>query len=291
MAVYSLENAQIRIGVDTLGAELKSLKKVTSDKEYMWDASPEYWKRTSPVLFPIVGSLNNGCYRYDGKEYPMSQHGFARDMEFELLRQTGDALAFVLKSGKETREKYPFDFELEIGYRIDENNLVISWKVTNCGNQEMYFSIGGHPAFLCPLNDGDVQTDCQILFDTNDTIIASVIGNNGTLSSRRKAYTLNDGYMNITADLFDDDALIVEDNQAHKVSLCDRQGQPYLTVRFDAPLFGLWSPAKRNAPFVCIEPWYGRCDKDIFTGDLSQREWGNKLQPAEQFYAEYTVTI
>lgn len=291
MAVYSLGNAQLRIGVDTLGAELKSLKNVESNREYMWDAKPEYWKRTSPVLFPVVGSLNNGCYRYDGKEYPMSQHGFARDMEFELLRQTEDELVFVLKSGKETWGKYPFDFELEIGYRIDENNLVISWRVTNCGDKEMYFSIGGHPAFLCPIHDGGAQTDYQILFDTNDTIIASVIGNNGTLSSRKKAYALSNGYMHITADLFDDDALIVEDNQAHRVSLCDKQGQPYLTVRFDAPLFGLWSPAKKNAPFVCIEPWYGRCDKDIFKGDLTQREWGNKLLPTEQFYAEYTITI
>jgi len=221
----------------------------------------------------------------------MSQHGFARDMEFELLRQTGDELVFVLKSGKETLEKYPFDFELAIGYRIDENNVVISWRVKNCGNKEMYFSIGGHPAFLCPIHDGDAQTDYQILFDTNDTIISSVIGNNGTLSLRKKAYALNNGYLNITADLFDDDALIVEDNQAHRVSLCDKQRQPYLTVRFDAPLFGLWSPAKKNAPFVCIEPWYGRCDKDNFTGDLPEREWGNKLLPAEQFYAEYTVTI
>lgn len=291
MAVYSLENARLRVGVDTLGAELKSLKNVESGREYMWDAKPEYWKRTSPVLFPVVGSLNNGCYRYDGKEYPMSQHGFARDMEFELLRQTGDELVFVLKSGKETLEKYPFDFELEIGYRIDENNVVISWRVKNCGNKDMHFSIGGHPAFLCPIHDGDAQTDYQILFDTSDTIISGVIGNNGALSLRKKAYVLNNGYMNITADLFDDDALIVEDNQAHRVSLCDKQGQPYLTVRFDAPLFGLWSPAKKNAPFVCIEPWYGRCDKDNFTGDLSEREWGNKLLPAEQFYAEYTVTI
>ena len=87
MARYTLKNTQISIEVDTLGAELKSLKKITTGTEYMWDAKPEYWKRTSPVLFPIVGSLNNGSYRYEGKEYPMSQHGFARDMEFELLRQ------------------------------------------------------------------------------------------------------------------------------------------------------------------------------------------------------------
>ncbi|MDE6055195.1 MAG: aldose 1-epimerase family protein, partial [Lachnospiraceae bacterium] len=289
MAVYSLENEQIKISVDTFGAELKSLKKTATDTEYMWDARPEYWKRTSPVLFPIVGSLNNGSYRYDGKEYPMSQHGFARDMEFELRKETRDELKFVLRATEETKARYPFDFELELGYRLDENNLIVSWKVANCGSREMYFSIGGHPAFLCPIDDTGVQTDYKLLFDTDNKIIASIIGNGGTLSARTKEYALKDRTMDIAADLFDEDALIIENNQAHKVSLCNPAGQPYLTVSFDAPLFGLWSPAKKNAPFVCIEPWYGRCDRETFDGDLSEREWGNKLAPGAEFNTEYTA--
>lgn len=291
MAVYEIKNEQVKVCVNSFGAELKSLKKTATDTEYMWDAKPEYWGRTAPVLFPIVGSLNNGSYRYDGSEYPMSQHGFARDMEFELLEQSEDKLIFGLKATKETLAKYPFQFGLELGYRLDGNNLIVSWKVVNNDDKEMYFSIGGHPAFLCPLKEGEAQADYKILFDAKDTIIASVIGSNGTLSSRKKAYTLNNGYMNITPTLFDEDALIIEGNQAHQVSLCDMEGKPYLTVSFDAPLFGLWSPAKKNAPFVCIEPWYGRCDKGIFKGDLSQREWGNTLSPAEQFAAEYTISI
>ena len=120
MAIYSLENAQISISVDTFGAELRSLRKKATGTEYMWDAKPEYWKRTSPVLFPIVGSLNNGSYRYGGIEYPMSQHGFARDMEFALRQQTADELKFVLRADDGTKAKYPFDFELELGYRLDE---------------------------------------------------------------------------------------------------------------------------------------------------------------------------
>lgn len=291
MAVYCLRNAQIEMCVDTFGAELKSLKKAATGTEYMWDARPEYWKRTSPVLFPIVGSLNNGCYRCDGREYPMSQHGFARDMEFGLRRQTETELVFVLRATEETKVKYPFDFELELGYRLDKNNLIVSWKVTNRDSREMYFSIGGHPAFLCPMGGNGAQTDCKLLFDTDDKLIASIIGDGGTLSTRAKEYTLKDGMMDITADLFDEDALIIENSQAHKVSLCDGEGQPYLTVSFDAPLFGLWSPAKKNAPFVCIEPWYGRCDRETFAGELSEREYGNKLAPSEEFYAEYTITI
>ena len=291
MAVYSLENEQIKISVDTFGAELKSLKKTATDTEYMWDARPEYWKRTSPVLFPIVGSLNNGSYRYDGKVYPMSQHGFARDMEFELRQQSKEELKFVLRATEETKAKYPFDFELELGYRLDENNLIVSWKVTNRDSRKMYFSIGGHPAFLCPIDGNGIQTDYKLSFDTNDKITAAIIGNGGTLSARTKEYALKDGMMDITADLFDEDALIIENDQAHKVSLCNPVGQPYLTVSFDAPLFGLWSPAKKNAPFICIEPWYGRCDRETFDGDLSEREYGNMLAPSEEFFTEYMITI
>ncbi|MDE7479623.1 MAG: aldose 1-epimerase family protein, partial [Lachnospiraceae bacterium] len=218
MAEYHLKNEQISIGVDTFGAELKSLKKITTDTEYMWDAKPEYWKRTAPVLFPIVGNLNNGSYRYGGKDYPMSQHGFARDMEFALLQQTETELKFVLKANEATKAKYPFDFELQLGYRLDGNNLIVSWKVANCDSKEMYFSIGGHPAFMCPINGNGKQIEYTLLFDTDNKITASIIGNGGTLSSRTKEYTLNNGMMNITADLFDEDALIIENNQAHKVS-------------------------------------------------------------------------
>ncbi len=291
MAMYSLKNTQIEICVDSLGAELKSLKKIASNVEYMWDARPEYWKRTSPVLFPIVGSLNHGCYRYDGKEYPMSQHGFARDMEFSVLKQTDDALTFVLRSNDETRAKYPFDFALELGYKLQENHLIVSWKVINCDNKEMYFSIGGHPAFLCPIDKKEAQTECKLLFDAKDKITSAIICDTGTLVSHTKEFALKDGMMDITPDLFNEDALIIEHNQAHKVSLCDKEGQPYLTVSFDAPLFGVWSPAKKNAPFICIEPWYGRCDRADFQGELSEREWGNRLAPSEVFYAEYTITI
>lgn len=292
MSRFGIKNSEVSIEVDSFGAELKSLKKVSTGREYMWDAKPEYWKRTSPVLFPIVGSLNNGSYTYRNKQYSMSQHGFARDMEFELKSQSENELVFLLKANENTLASYPFSFGLEIGYRLEGKSVIVSWTVCNRDSKEMYFSIGGHPAFLCPFEEGEEQTDCKLLIDARDnTIISSEIGENGTLLLRKKGYVLKSGYMNITKNLFDEDALIIENNQAHKVSLCNKDGKPYLTVKFDAPLFGLWSPAKKNAPFICIEPWYGRCDKAIFTGDLSQREWGNKLSCNEKFNAEYSIII
>lgn len=294
MAIYCLKNSQLCVCVDSLGAELRSLKKISSDTEYMWDASPEYWNRTSPVLFPFVGSLNNGSYRYAGKVYSVPKHGFAKDMEFELLEQTGNELRFLLRANEETKVTYPFDFELVLGYRLDkenENKLVVSWQVTNHDSREMYFSIGGHPAFLYPTYKKDTQTKCKVLFDTNDKIISSVVGKGSLLSAGTTEFVLQDGMMDVTADLFDEDALVIEHDQAHQVSLCNDSGQPYLTVCFDAPLFALWSPAKKNAPFICIEPWYGRCDRETFVGDLSEREYGNTLAPSDVFYTEYTITV
>jgi galactose mutarotase-like enzyme len=289
---HTISNSRLSIAVDTFGAELKSLKRKSDGREYMWDAKPEYWKRTSPVLFPIVGSLSDGQYTYNGNSYEMSQHGFARDKEFELVESTDDELKFVLRSDSETKAKYPFDFELEIGYKINDDNVKVSWFVKNKSNKDMYFSIGGHPAFNCPVNEDDDKTDYKLKVDAKEVLLSSVIGKGGTLTSRKKAFPLNkDGYMNITKNLFDDDALIIEDHQAHEVSLCTPDNEPYITVSFDAPLFGIWSPVGKDAPFVCIEPWYGRCDRTAFKGDLSKREWGNHLTPGETFNASYNISI
>ncbi len=291
MELYELSNNEIMIRVSSFGAELKSLKDRKTEKEYLWDANPDYWKRTSPVLFPIVGSLQDGRYSFEGKTYAMSQHGFARDMEFALVKKTPEELVFALEDTAETREKYPFAFRLEIGYRLEGRNVIVSWKVLNKQDGKMYFSIGGHPAFLCPIQEGEKQSDYKIHFENADKITAGILNDHGTLSKEEKTYPLENGYLDIDAPLFDEDALIVEHHQAQKISLCDPAGKAYLTVCFTAPLFGIWSPAKKNAPFVCIEPWYGRCDREGFAGELPEREYGNCLEGREQFEQQYTISI
>ena len=151
MALFQISNEKITIQVDSLGAELKSLKSVAQGKEYMWDADPAYWKRTSPVLFPFVGGLKDGVYRAKGKEYPMGQHGFARDMEFQLKSQVAAEIWFRLESNEETLAKYPYSFVLEIGYELSGDSVIVKWRVKNPAQETMYFSIGGHPGFLCPI--------------------------------------------------------------------------------------------------------------------------------------------
>lgn len=290
MALYELSSSQITIQVDSMGAELKSLKKTDTGTEYMWEGSPAYWKRTSPVLFPIVGSLRNGQYLLNDRQYPMSQHGFARDMEFERKSQTSQELWFCLQSNPQTLEKYPYEFVLEIGYEINEQSLTVKWRVKNPADTDLYFSIGGHPAFRCPIVKEDSQSDYKIWFDADGQLSAGIL-KDGLMSKEQAIYPLQDGCLQITEHLFDQDALIVENGQAHKAALVKPDGSHYLTVSFNAPLFGIWSPPGKNAPFICIEPWYGRCDAQDFTGTWQEREWGQHLAAGEIFEASYQVTV
>lgn len=291
MERFQIRNESLTLEIDAHGAEMKSLTDNRTGQEYLWCGDAAYWGRTSPVLFPLVGNYREKQSCFDGKWYSLSQHGFARDMDFELVSEKGDEIWFALEDSPETLEKYPFGFRLELGYRLQGRAVEVLWKVTNKNDREMYFSIGGHPAFNCPLREGEKQTDYRIGFDTCEPLTASVLDENGTVSERTKVLELTDGMLQITDSLFDEDALIVEHDQAHKVALYTPEGEKYLEVRFEAPLFGIWSPAGKHAPFVCIEPWYGRSDRADFGQKLEEREWGNVLKAGEVFTAAYQICV
>ena len=146
-----IENDRIKVAVADHGAELCGIYDKKRGHEVVWHADPKYWNRHAPVLFPFVGKVCGGQYRYKGVSYPMGQHGFARDMDFTLVGTTDDSITYVLKSNEETLAKYPFEFELEITHRIEDNKVYVEWKVTNpSGDEPLYFSIGAHPAFNVP---------------------------------------------------------------------------------------------------------------------------------------------
>ena len=290
MALFQISNDRITIQVDSMGAELKSLKEIASGREYMWNADPKYWKRTSPVLFPLVGGVNGGVYRVDGREYPMGQHGFARDAEFQLKSQVANEIWFTLASDEDTLKKYPYPFVLELGYELADTSVVVKWRVKNPGTERLYFSIGGHPAFLCPIEEGTKQSDYRIRFDTEEQVVSSCL-ENGLVSGKTITYKLNDGELPVTEHLFDGDALVIEHNQAHSAALVSPDGREYLKVEFDAPLFGIWSPPEKQAPFICIEPWYGRCDRKDYAGEWKEREWMQSLDAGETFATDYKITV
>lgn len=278
--IYYLENNFIKLSVDTHGAELSSIYNKIDNKEMLWQGDPAFWGRRSPVLFPVVGKYKNGKTTYNGQEYALGQHGFARDREFTLIEKTNDKLVFELKSNEETLKNYPFNFRLVCSFELDVNTIVVGWLVENTDDKTIHFSIGAHPAFYC--NKGET-----VLSMNGENLQYNLINGDGLYTPKK--YPIDNSFI-LHDSVFDNDALIIENSGVNEVSLADN-GKKYLSVAFDAPLFGLWSPAKKNAPFVCIEPWYGRCDAENFNGDITEREWGNSLEVNESWYKEYEIII
>ncbi len=289
---YELKNDSLTVSFESFGAELTSIKD-KNGKEYLWCGDKKYWGRHSPVLFPVVGKPRDAKFTYEGKEYAMGQHGFARDMEFTCTKQEAEEIWFALEANEETLAKYPFAFCLEIGYRLTGSTVKVIWKVTNREEKkDMHFSIGAHPAFMCPINEGEEQTAYSIQMNAKDQVSYYFLNaENGLLRDEEYVLKLDNGSHKLEEGFFDESAYVIENSQVSEVSLVNPQGKAYITVSFDAPLVGIWSPEKKNAPFVCIEPWYGRCDKEDFTGTLEQREWSNQLAAGEVFEKSYDICV
>ena len=286
----TISNKQLTIQVSPHGAELCSI--VANGKEYLWQADPAFWKRHSPVLFPIVGSVWENEYRNEGIPYTLTQHGFARDMEFTLISEKEDEVRYRLVSNEETLHKYPFSFCLEIGYRIQGKKIEVMWEVKNSGEKDMYFQIGAHPAFYWPEFDASNSERGFFGFDKENGLKYILISEKGCADpSTEYSLELTDGLLPLDTHTFDKDALILENEQVRKVTLYNKEKQAYLSLHFNAPVVGLWSPPAKNAPFVCIEPWYGRCDRAHYTGEYKDKDWMQHLQPEEIFQGGYTIEI
>jgi len=286
----TISNKQLTIQVSPHGAELCSI--VANGKEYLWQADPAFWKRHSPVLFPIVGSVWENEYRNEGIPYTLTQHGFARDMEFTLISEKEDEVRYRLVSNEETLHKYPFPFCLEIGYRIQGKKIEVMWEVKNSGEKDMYFQIGAHPAFYWPEFDASNSERGFFGFDKENGLKYILISEKGCADpSTEYSLELTDGLLPLDTHTFDKDALILENEQVRKVTLYNKEKLAYLSLHFNAPVVGLWSPPAKNAPFVCIEPWYGRCDRAHYTGEYKDKDWMQHLQPEEIFQGGYTIEI
>lgn len=292
---YILSNGLISVSVDSLGAELRSLKK--SDKEYLWGADPEYWDRTSPILFPVPGNLKNGSFSTGSKTYHMPQHGFARDMEFTPVEVTDSSLTLQLASSDKTLSIWPFRFVLEAAYTLSGSSLYIHWTVHNCGDSDMYFSIGGHPGFLCP--DGhyyvayvsDGTSGSSLVPASSEPI--SMVTDDGLLSHTTRRIRFDNGRLPITRELFrqGNGTLVFTDTSIRRIALADSDLNEYVTVDLSTPVLALWSPDLPDTPFVCIEPWCGVCDYEDADGIWEHRAFSNKLDPGQIFRHTYSITV
>lgn len=284
-----LHNNILKIIADTHGAELQSIVNVRTNHQYLYQGNTKYWARRSPVLFPIVGSVWNGKFRMDGREFALGQHGFARDSDFTVIPDTPeDEIWFSLDWNEHTFALYPRKFRLEIGYKLYDTRLTVMWKVINLDDKDMDFHIGAHPAFNYPDFDTSDPVHGYFLFDRQG-LTTQLLKEKGCISEdEQKVEVDGEGMLPITSSTFDINTIILADQDVHRVSLLDKERKPYLSVLFNAPVVGMWSPSP-EAPFVCIEPWWGRTDRMGFNGDFSEREYVNTIGPGKEFSASYMI--
>lgn len=290
--MQTLKNDVLTVKVAEHGAELQSICK--GETEYLWQGDPAYWGRRSPVLFPIVGSVWEKRYRVDGTEYELAQHGFARDMDFVLVSQSETEVCYRLESNDETLKKYPYQFVLEIAYRLQGSAVDVIWEVSNPADKDLHFQIGAHPAFIYPDYSKESKERGYLVLDRTEGLECIRIKEKGCVDPVTK-YPLEipaDGKLPLASDTFDAiDTIMLQDGQIHKTELLRADGTPWLRVTFDAPVVGIWSPPGKVAPFICLEPWYGRCDSAGYEGEYRDKEWINTLAPGQKFSSVYTIEI
>ena len=277
---YKIENELLLVEIESFGAELQRMCAKKDNHEYIWTGDPTIWKGRAPVLFPIVGVLAQNMYLYKNKKYTMKKHGFARDTEFELATQNENVLELFFSDCEKTFEIFPFHFRFNVRFALEGAKLTVSHTVTNTGLEEMWFSLGAHPAFRCDLGD-------KLVFEKEDTIGAFRLENN-LLTEKKEPFTEQTDTWYIKADSFDKDAVILEDFPSKTVML-ERQEGHNIQFDFNAPYLGIW--AKPGAPYVCLEPWFGLDDTPTHNGDFTQKKGIERLDAGKSLTLTYVVEV
>lgn len=288
--IYNLENEHLNISLSNHGGELHSIKGKKDNTEFLWTGDEAYWKYHAPILFPIVGKVFDGKYRVDGQTYELPQHGLARVRDFEMIEKTSDSISFELKYSEDTLKVYPFKFSLIIKYTLNNENLKIDYIVKNLDNKEMFFSVGAHPAFMCPIGD-DKFEDYYFEFDKKENASLMQLTSTGYFSKEEAPFLENESKINLSFNLFKNDALVFKNLNSTKISLKSKNHNKYLEFDFNNfPYLGLWTKAT-GAPFVCIEPWFGHADFDGFNDEFRGKAGIQSIMPNEVFSCSYNISF
>ncbi|OEK08127.1 aldose epimerase [Flavivirga aquatica] len=290
--MYTLQNDKLKIVVKKTGAELCKIKAVKNTASFMWHADHAIWGSYSPNLFPIIGALKKGTYFYEGQEYILPKHGFVRRNDHIILHeQTKNSLTFKLTSNEDLLKIYPFMFEFYITYKLHDTIIEVIYTVKNIDNKTMYFSVGGHPAFKCPLYENENYEDYILEFEHVEHSKTHLINmDNQLVSSKEKVIFNTSNQIPLKHELFNNDALIFKDLKSKKVTLKSNKHGAILSVRFnDFPYLGIW--AKPNGDYVCIEPWLGIADSEITNQNIKEKEGIISLYASKTFVASYNIEI
>jgi len=290
---YRIENDNLIIAVNQIGAELSSIRSKINNREYLWQGDKKpFWNEQSPILFPNIGSLKNDRYLFNGKSYHLNKHGFIRgNADIKLANSEKDSLSFSLCSSEQTLKQYPFYFQFIATFQLKENFITTTYHVLNTGNQILYFSVGGHPGFNCSLiNSNDSFDNCFITFQENEKANTSLISSEGLILNQKKLILDGDNKLMLTKNIFDNDALVFENLKSHSLTIHNKKEGKLVSVSFNEyPFLGIWS--QFNAPFICIEPWLGIPDLIDSNQQLSDKSGITALEKSEEYKISFTIEI
>ena len=289
--IYEIKNDNLSVQINSLGAELFSIKS-NDGCEYLWQGDPAYWGGRAPIMFPICGRLFGGVYTYLGKEYSMPSHGIARSSEFSLKEQGDSFLTLSLVGNDETKKMYPFDFTFDVTFVLKGSSLSVNYKVTNTDTKELIFGIGGHPAFNVPLEKGLCFEDYKVEFEKSCDALRVDFSDTCFLTENDKLYRA-DGTKTIELrhNLFDNDAIFLY-NVPKKIKLYSDKGEKSVTVKYDNMKYiGLWHATKKDAPYVCIEPWTSIPATDGIVDNLLTKKEMIHLSSGYTYKSKYEIII
>ena len=288
---YTIENQFLKIAVLETGAELCQIQSAVTGHDFMWDANPDVWASYAPVLFPVIGAIKDGIANYKGQSYAVPRHGFIRNnADVKLISQDADQLTFGLKSSEKTLAVYPFEFEFEITYKLEGHRVIVNHRVTNFGDGEMLFSLGGHPAFKCPMHENEAYEDYYLEFYAVENDSTWLLEKNGLVGNNTKPILENTNVLHLNRNLFNNDALIFKHLVSKQVSLRSTKSPQVITVHYDDfKYLGIW--AKPGGNFVCIEPWLGIADNEDSDQNLETKEGILKIAAGETFEAKFEIEI
>ena len=281
--MITLKNERMTAKISERGAELKSL--CHHGNEYLWEGRSEIWGSSAPIMFPICGGLKNDSYNFGGKTYTLQKHGYARFMDFEVESVTDTSAVLLHRSNEETKQSYPFDYELRVRYSLEGDSLLIEYLVKNLGEETMYFNIGAHEGYYTP----EGIEDFDVIFPESETLDTFVLY--GNLASNQRMPILKDSCtLPLYEKYFTIDALVFKDLVSRSAVLRNRKTGRALRVDFPkANYFLLWH--KPNSPYICLEPWNGLQDTVDSNGELTHKEGITALAAHGEFCYPHTITV
>jgi len=271
--IFQLENDFVKIEVSPVGAELQSLYSKETQMEYLWQPGYDIWPHHSMLLFPNPGRIAGDRTIIDGKVYPAAMHGFANDMEFEVVESDREQLLLQVSATEETKKSFPYEFRLQIEFSLEGEMVVQKFRVINDDDRKMYFSLGAHPGFYCPIVLGECGEDYSLEFDCPQNMnYLKLEENTRLLTGERVPYLQGEKEILLHNHFFDDGPKLFEGIRAGSITMRSKRSGHFVELGIkDFPYMCLWGVGGRMS-IMCIEPWCG-------TSDLADTDhvWEKKL--------------